>query len=314
MKTLKKAVAILLSVACLASLLSVFSCATDAQEPEESPEPSVMLGYDYNHDVWLMVKAYGVYRSHYKSIALCRINENGEREVIEKYTYHEWEIEGEKHWTIKELDGFIGGFMFLCDKSLFSQGNSYCLYFSDAESFTDDDGEVITIPETVQIDFTYDDLFEGNPHFHKSYFQLEEESSVDMREYILFPVDKDASFNSEDRYALKKPNYSEPYNSYTITIWEYSDGRWTENDHYICIYNKETGEEYGTTHIRVTEKKPDNFKELIAFTFEKLSEGILSSAENIGLSVASSIFGMFLPVIFAVAFIVAPFVNLYLFS
>lgn len=312
MKTFKKAVAILLSVACLASLLSVFSCATDAQEPEESPEPSVMLGYDYNHDVWLMVKAYGVYESYYKSIALCRINENGEREVIEKYTYFEWEIEGEKYWRIEELYHFVGGFMFPCDKSLFSQGNSYCLYFSDAESFTDYDGEVITIPETVQIDFSYDNLFEGKPRFHTRYLQFEEESSVDMREYILFPVDKDAGFNSEDRYALKVQNSSSSYDGYTLTIWEHSDGNsWHENDHYICIYNKETGEEYDKAEITVVEKEPDNFKELVAFTFEKLSEGIFGTAKNIGWSVAGSIFGMFLPVIFAVTLIVAPIINLF---
>lgn len=312
MKTFKKAVAILLTLACLTSVFSVFSCATDAEEPEEVSSPSVMLGYDYNHDNWLMVKAYGVYEDHYKSIALCRINENGEREVIEKYTYFEWEIEGEKYWGIEELYYFVEGFMFPCDKSLFSQGNSYCLYFSEAESFTDYDGEVITIPETVQIDFTYDDLFEGNPHFRVYQLNLEEESSVNMREYILFPVKKDAGFNPEDKYALKNPDYSSPYNSYTITIWEYRDGKgWVENDHYICIYNKETGEKYSTALIRVKEKEPDNFSELIKFTAEKLSEGILSAAKNMGLAVSGSIFGMLLPFIFAVAFIVAPFINLF---
>lgn len=312
MKAFKRFLATLLTFACLASVFSVFPCATDAEEPEEVPAPSVMLGYDYNHDVWLMVKAYGVYEEQYKSISLCRINENGEREIIENYTYREWEIEGEKYWQINELSYFTGGFMFPSDKTLFSQGNSYCLYFSEAESFTDYDGKVITPPETVQIDFTYDDLFEGKPYFsNSSSLVFEEESSVDMREYILFPVEKDADLNSENKYAVQKDGSEYFYDEYTITLREYDKHNSYVNMFDICICDKETGEEYDKAKIRVVEKEPDNFKELIAFTFEKLSEGIFGTAENIGWSVASSIFGMFLPVIFAVALIVAPFISLF---
>lgn len=65
----------------------------------------------------------------------------------------------------------------------------------------------------------------------------------------------------------------------------------------VYIFDKESYEVLAKVKIRVIDEEPNNFFDLIKRTFKEMGNGVVNTFKNIGVSIASGIFGISFPIV-----------------
>lgn len=231
----------------------------------------------------------------YNSVVIYRINENEERVELKSFQKNDSGFDGieSKHnCTIISLG----------NENIFTAEGSYAIELINTYEFED---TVYTDIYCTQ--FNYPDVILTEPAFMAYGETIEIDEEIDLYDYLIIPegMEEDVALHYFENHLGDDDSRK------FISI---RSGKATGvNKGYATVYveNKLTSQFYDSISFRVNQKKADNIFELFSLTFESLAEGTVSGVKNILWSVASGIFGIFLPFFFAGGLIGGMIFNLF---
>lgn len=287
MKTIKKILAAVLAI------ITAFSVAVIGNADSYELEGTVYY-LQSQTDNRLYIKD-SVDQEFFNSIVIYRIDENEERVEIKSFRKTDSGFDGieSKHsCTIISLGS----------ENIFTVEGSYVIELTNTYEY---EGTVHT--DTYYTQFNYPDVILTKPAFMAYRETIEIDEEIDLYDYLIIPE------GMEEEVALHyfENHLGDDDSRKFISI---RSGKATGvNKGFATVYveNKHTSQFYDSISIRVNQKKADNIFELFSLTFESLAEGTVSGVKNILWSVASGIFGVFLPFFFAGGFIGGLIFNLF---